>query len=405
MRITPVLLKQHLGWHFYKHWVVQGKVKPLETGATAILKSKGIPVYDPKDIISEKRTIEKIQVIGERDLPQPLDETHPNWHETPLFKVGNNNVLLEGLNQAQIVTNSVKIADDLPNKINVEALPKSVDKVMKSIIMQSHVFDAEQKTLPKIKDPERPAWNFPRIYGISQERRNKIITHKLINLLENTSDKDLAKQRYIFEDLLFSYPFERNGQLAQLEVSGNVVMTSTKPLPPITNDSLESHNLPNIDPIDPLITFTKEHIYELRNIYPIKSTVKAHHPHTIFIHFDREFVKNLYEEEVTTEQIFGRSLLHTFTVAASYARQKYGDGKTLDEPVTVQCVQTDGRIFHFGVLQLNTLNLLDASTKNVWYQTPLQYLFENCEYVKGKPVLEGYNNQIIQQLHSFYRNV
>jgi hypothetical protein len=35
-------------------------------------------------------------------------------------------------------------------------------------------------------------------------------------------------------------------------------------------------------------------------------------------------VKNLYEEPVTEPQIFGRSLLKTFTVAASYAKEKYG---------------------------------------------------------------------------------
>lgn len=73
--------------------------------------------------------------------------------------------------------------------------------------------------------------------------------------------------------------------------------------------------------------------------------------------------------------------------------------------MTVQCVQTDGQMFHFGVFQLNTLNFDDSQVKNVWYQTPLQYLFQNCSYNLGRPVLEGFNGEILKQLYAFYNNV
>lgn len=55
--------------------------------------------------------------------------------------------------------------------------------------------------------------------------------------------------------------------------------------------------------------------------------VRKSQPHTLFIHFDKEVVKNLYEEEVTVEQIYGRSLMEAFTAAGSFARQKYGVSK------------------------------------------------------------------------------
>lgn len=48
------------------------------------------------------------------------------------------------------------------------------------------------------------------------------------------------------------------------------------------------------------------------------------HPHTVFVHHVDADVQNLYEEPVTEPQIFGRALLKTFTVAASYAKEKYG---------------------------------------------------------------------------------
>lgn len=43
--------------------------------------------------------------------------------------------------------------------------------VQNRCILKSHMFDAMQVKLPKIRDPERPAWNFPRVYGITDKRR------------------------------------------------------------------------------------------------------------------------------------------------------------------------------------------------------------------------------------------
>lgn len=56
----------------------------------------------------------------------------------------------------------------------------------------------------------------------------------------------------------------------------------------------------------------------------INLEVSKPHPHTLFVHHIETDVKNLFEEEVTESQIFGRSLLKAFTVAASYAKAKYG---------------------------------------------------------------------------------
>lgn len=59
-------------------------------------------------------------------------------------------------------------------------------------------------------------------------------------------------------------------------------------------------------------------------ISALKQNNVKNHPHTIIINYNKEFVKNLYEEPVTDTQIFGRSLMKAFTVAATYARQLYG---------------------------------------------------------------------------------
>ncbi|KAJ8972293.1 hypothetical protein NQ317_018627 [Molorchus minor] len=386
MRRSVVLFRQHIGWHFIKHWRVQGKRKPLNTGAEKILTEKGIPVCKAEDILNEKRACERYNVTGYKDKPILLDESHPNWHQQPLLSYGDNNVLLEGLPQAKILTKTIEVRNGLPTKVSLKNLSKDVNNRVQNIILETHTFDAEQKKLPKIKDPNRPAWNFPRVLGITQKRR--------------------SFKRYILNDLVFSYPFMKFGDLIQFQLSGETVITSSKPLAPITLEPTESLELPDIAPIKPTITLNRENIYEVENIYPVKSQIKKSHPHTIFVHYDKEQVKNLYEEEVTETQIFGRSLLKAFTAAASYARQKYGnDVKVLPKPVTLQSVQTDGQFYHFGIFQLNTLDLEEGSTKNIWYQTPLLYLFESCGYNLGKPVLDGYNDIVVKNLYAFYNNV
>lgn len=81
------------------------------------------------------------------------------------------NVLLEGLNQAKIITNTVEVKEGLPESIDLDQSIKGINRRVKEIILCSHLFDAQQEKLPKIKDPLRPAFNFPRTYGITQQRK------------------------------------------------------------------------------------------------------------------------------------------------------------------------------------------------------------------------------------------
>lgn len=55
MKLTEVLLKQNIGWHFKEFWAAQKVRKIIDTGAKKILETKGIPVYKPDDILSAKK--------------------------------------------------------------------------------------------------------------------------------------------------------------------------------------------------------------------------------------------------------------------------------------------------------------------------------------------------------------
>lgn len=54
MKLSNVLYRQHVGFMFKKHWLVQGKRVPIDTGIEESLKAKGIPVEDAQEFVKEK---------------------------------------------------------------------------------------------------------------------------------------------------------------------------------------------------------------------------------------------------------------------------------------------------------------------------------------------------------------
>lgn len=52
MRGTVVLLRQHLDRQAKVYWMTQGRLRVPDTGAEALLAAKGIPVVNPKDILT-----------------------------------------------------------------------------------------------------------------------------------------------------------------------------------------------------------------------------------------------------------------------------------------------------------------------------------------------------------------
>lgn len=103
-----------------------------------------------------------------------IDETHPLWNSRVCHIFGDTNVLITGMPQAQVLTKTVCV-DGLPEKLqsaidNIE-FSRETDRNLKSAVVNAHLIDAEQQKLEKLKDPSRPAWNFPRVYGITRQRR------------------------------------------------------------------------------------------------------------------------------------------------------------------------------------------------------------------------------------------
>ncbi|XP_026760659.1 39S ribosomal protein L37, mitochondrial [Galleria mellonella] len=408
MKLSQVLNRQHIGFMFKKHWLVQGKRVPIDTGVEEVLRAKGIPVEDALEFVKEKpEPRERINIVGQYEQPLPLDQNHPDYKERPCYTLKNTNVLLEGIAQAQVITKTILAEDKLPQKIEELAevvAPKTVHDGVKKAILSANVFDTEQKKLPKIKDPERPAYNFPRILGITDRRRNQILTNKILQLVERSSDTEATLSKYVVNDVECKTVFDKEDDLIQFQDVSNILVTSNKPLTHDTEKDIPFVEIPDLYPIKHTITMPPEHFYTETSKYPIRPTVSMRHPHTTWLHFNSTEVNNIYETPVTLPQILGRSLTHAFTVATSYAKQLYGENvKDLPEPVYINCIQTDGQNYHFGVLELNTLNLdgKEGAT-NVWYCKNNLKLYDSSRYFSGMPVLENYNPKVYGYINAFY---
>ncbi|CAG9789310.1 unnamed protein product [Diatraea saccharalis] len=408
MRLSQVLKKQHLDFMFKKHWLVQGKRVPIDTGVEEYLKNKGIPVVDALEFIKEKEEPhEKVNIVGFYEPPLPLDENHPEYKEKPCYTLKNTTVLLEGISQAQVLTKTVIAENKLPPKIEELAeleAPKAIHENVKKAILSANVFDCEQKKLPKIKDPLRPAYNFPRILGITDRRRNQILTNRLLQIIERSSGTEVTQTRYVVNDVECQAVFDKEDELFQFQEVSNILVTTNKPLKHNTENNIPFVEIPNMHPLKHTITLQQEHFYDENSKYPIKSSVSMKHPHTTWLHFNNTEVSNLYETAVTPMQILGRSLTHAFAVATAYAKQLHGEEvKDLPEPVYINCIQTDGQRYHFGVLELNTLNVDgDEGTKNVWYCKNDMKMYDSSRYLSGIPVLENYNPDIYGYINAFY---
>lgn len=69
----------------------------------------------------------------------------------------------------------------------------------------------------------------------------------------------------------------------------------------------------------------------------------------------------------------------------------------------IQCIQTDGQMYHLCVFQLNTLSLT-GDVHNILWSIPVSPMFSYCGYNKAIPTLEDYNPDIFKRILAFYNN-
>lgn len=96
---------------------------------------------------------------------------------------------------------------------------------------------------------------------------SKLITSKLLHLLETHAEHNIVKDRFLYDDLLFSFPFEKYGDLIQFQLTADTLLTASRPLSPVCVVDTEKYELPDIFPIKATITLNPQNIYDLRTLY------------------------------------------------------------------------------------------------------------------------------------------
>lgn len=410
MKITQALYKHNISRLIKWQWRSQRKKTVIRSNAEQVLASHKIPIMNATDFLRvnvfEDHDIKDIidNVVGPVEKPPPLDNKHPLWHDEPCLVYGDHNVLARGLEQGKVFTNSIEPEPGLPQyfKELYEAykLPNQ-DEHVQRIITASLLFDAVQEKLPIVKDPKRPAWKFPRDYGIPDSRRNNLIVSRLLQLCES-SVGNMSSSKITAKNVFFKVPLQRNENVS-LNVRADILLLSDTALAPYLDDI--QGELPDLYPLNYNISLDEINIYNKDEfISPI--TGKFNNVHTAFIYYNETEVKNLYETPVSKSQIFGRSLMKCYAFAIANAKSKYGKNvKELPEPITLQCVHTNSQWFHFSVFQLNSLaSSEEDGKKNIYWQAPLLNLYEKCVFDEGVPVLQGYNPEVFKYFLSFYMN-
>ncbi|XP_030382460.1 39S ribosomal protein L37, mitochondrial isoform X2 [Scaptodrosophila lebanonensis] len=403
MRPTNILYAQHIGWHFKKHWQVQGKRVHRETGAIAELLRYNLDIKSAKKVVNPSPARQDVHIIGPVVETVVENDSHQKWHNETCRNYSDSNVLLGGLAQAQVLTNTIEIRRfprQIENAIENQQIPSAVDRRIRNAILDSHVFHALQTKLPKTKLVDRPAFNIPRTYGIASESR--LLVNKLLFEIEKLAGQSVTSRRRLLDNVTLNTSLTRKKDLVNFAITTDKMITSISPLGAIS-DKVEG-TIPDLFPMESTISIPKKHIYTGENYYSLRTEITSTHPQTV-ITYCKKGATNLHRSVLTPSQFESRTMLTAFAAAISRAKHLYGiTTGTLQTPVVVQSVQTDGRTFHFGIFQLNTFDI-SSNVQNYWFHRNCFDLFLECGMKAGRPYLEGYNREIFCILNSFYHNI
>ncbi|KAK9509844.1 hypothetical protein O3M35_004747 [Rhynocoris fuscipes] len=408
MKRSLILFQQHTGRMFRDKWKVQGKRVLIDTGALKELKLRGIAVEDANDVVRE--TFEKTKHVELDHFPPKLNEIQPDYHEEPCLNYSDHNVLIGGLDQAKVFTNSCEMDLSLlpfSERLDSASIDSSQNSIIKRLIKTSLLFDATQEKLPIRKDPNRPAFVFPRDFGITDKRKNFLLGRRLLQLCSILNPELKDKRRFIKGPLYFQTALNRDSRNILLSVRADELIASDVYIKSLINKTeLTDKPIPDILPLSAFVSLEKIHTYKFEDFYPMNKEIDRSVVHTVLVHFNKTEVTNLYETEVTESQILARSLMKCYAIAIAEARNHYGkDVEDLPEPLTIQCIQTDSKQFYFSIFQLNTTRSSEETNiRNAYWILPALSLFDQCDYIEGIPKLVNYNPQVFHTLLSFYQN-
>ncbi|XP_077133637.1 large ribosomal subunit protein mL37 [Ranitomeya variabilis] len=220
-------------------------------------------------------------------------------------------------------------------------------------------------------------------------------------------------QRAIVENWKLKTSWHKDSTIYHVRGTDGSLMSTKTPLEPLASSSeiqaTEQNVLASLYPLSPAIDLQEVNVYEEKNDIGFKDGFPYSHPHTVYL-----------TEPCSTrakflpDQLRAKMLMIAFGGAVAKAKILFGeDAKTLPQPIVVQSVGTDGQLFHFMVLQLNTLDLeSNDGIKNIVWMDGDQALYDTVAFkpkIKRKVVLvpagiAGFNPATFVKFWAMYLN-
>ncbi|CAK6441116.1 unnamed protein product [Pipistrellus nathusii] len=292
-------------------------------------------------------------------------------HEHPLYKERTCHVfhprcrLLEGVKQALWLTKT-KLIEGLPDKVL-----SLVDDP------QNHIENQDERVLNVI--------SHARLWHSTEEVPKRqsycpVIVDNLIQLCKSQILKHPAlAKRICAKNSRISTTWNRESALLQVDGTSGTRLNAKDPLPPIASreevEATKDHVLETFYPISPTIGLQESNVYDEKDDTGFKEGYPYPYPHTLYLLEPA----NVRKYRLQPDQLRAKMILFAFGNALAQARLLYGnDPKVLEQPIVVQSVGTDGRVFHFLVLQLNTTDLASSEgTKNLVWADADQLLYQH----------------------------
>ncbi|XP_053432269.1 39S ribosomal protein L37, mitochondrial [Nycticebus coucang] len=310
---------------------------------------------------------------------QPPIHEHPRYKEQTCHVFHQGCRLVEGVKQALWLTKS-KLIEGLPEKVL-----SLVDDP------RNHIENQDKRVLDVISHAR--LWHSTEDIP-KRETYCPVIMDGLIQLCKSQMPKhpSLAR-RSCTRNYVLTASWNRESVLLQVRGFSGARLSAKDPLSPIASreevEATKNHVLETFYPISPTIDLQECNVYDVEDNIGFLEGYPYPYPHTLYF-LERA---NIRPHRFWPDQLQAKMILFAFGNALAQARLLYGnEPMVLEQPVVVQGVGTDGRVFQFLVLQLNTTDLAShEGVKNLVWVDSDQLLYQHfwcLPVIKKKVVVE-----------------
>ncbi|XP_040263799.1 39S ribosomal protein L37, mitochondrial [Bufo bufo] len=220
-------------------------------------------------------------------------------------------------------------------------------------------------------------------------------------------------QRTFLENWKLATSWHKDSTIYHVRGTNGLLMSAKTPLETLASSSeiqaTEPHVLDSLYPLSPAIDLQELNVYEEKNDIGFKEGFPYSHPHTVYLTEPCDD-----KAKFLPDQLRAKMIMIAFGGAVAKAKILFGeDVKTLPQPIVVQSVGTDGQLFHFMVLQLNTLDFsTNDGIKNIVWMDGDQALYDTVAVkpkIRSKVVLvpagiAGFKPETFMKFWAMYLN-